>query len=75
MSILWLIPAAVLAIAAVVLLRGAAGAAHEVRALRASTAEIDAALADLSGAVAQARATFALDGRRPGSAGSIPELH
>lgn len=74
MSVLWLIPSVVLAVASVVLTRGAVGAAREVRALHEAAAEIDVTLEGLSDAVARARTALVVGGAPPGSNPRAPRL-
>lgn len=73
-SVLWLIPSAVLAIAAVVVVRGAIIAAHEVRELHEAAAEVGVTLEAMSAAVAQTRATLVADGARHGSPPGAPKV-
>lgn len=73
-SVLWLIPSAVLAVAGIVLARGVAGAAREMRALHESVSEVDATLEALGDAVTRTRTALGADGPRPGSASGAPRL-
>lgn len=74
MSVLWLIPSAVLAVTSIVLARSAVGAAREVRALHEVATDIDVTLEDLSDAVARARTALVVDGGRPASTSNAPRL-
>ncbi len=75
MSVLWLIPSAVLAIAAVVVVRGAGTIAHEVRELHGAAVEVGVTLEAVSEAVAQTRATLVADDARRDPPTSTPEVH
>ncbi len=73
MSVLWLIPSAVLAIAAVALVRGVSATAHELRELDETAVEIGVTLEAMAEAVAQTNSALLGDGTRHRSASGAPE--